>query len=122
MEDFSKNTTQQKSKTKLRLALLIIWIVICTALLMYFLVQNSIFISSHISEIADWSRAEKNEANGQEFTNAVIKTCVDSIIFLTISLVFAILLYASFMILIIHKLVCIIRSLRIEHRSDIPPQ
>lgn len=122
MEDLSKNTTKQKSKTKLKLALLIVWIVICTALLIYFLVQDITVISRDIKDLAEWKSPEKAENYDQQFINTIIKGDNYNIKWFSIHLTFTILIYASFMILIIPKLVCIIRSLRVEHRSNIPPQ
>ncbi|MDE6473613.1 MAG: hypothetical protein K2L70_00740 [Clostridia bacterium] len=122
MEDLSKNTTQQKSKTKLKLALLIVWMIICTAILIYFLVQNIIIIAAYTKEIADWNEPSKLENYDQLFINGVIQTCKDSILYSSTCLTFAILLYFSFLTLTIFKLIDLIKILRIEYRENIPPQ
>ncbi len=99
MEDLSKNTTQQKSKTKLKLALLIVWMTICTAIFLYI---TSVVIKL-LAEDFDTLSSYQSAIN-------------------ILNIIFFIALYASFIILAIPYLVKLIRSLRVEHRSDIPPQ
>lgn len=120
MEDLSRNTTQQKNKTKL--VLLIVWIVICTAILIYCLTLNVININFSAEIIDEWNNPKNLETYDQQFINDAIKGINESIMLISFSLVFEIILYSSFMFLLIPKLVGVIRSLRIEHRKDIPPQ
>ncbi len=120
MEDLSNNTTHQKSKTKLKLALLIVWIVICTALLIYFLVQDITVLANYAKDLAEWKNPEKAEHYDQDFINTIINGDTENLKYFSIHLIFTILIYTSFMILSIPKLIDDIRSLRVEHREDMP--
>lgn len=121
MEDLSRTPqpTPQKSKTKLKVALLIVWLIICTAMLIYCLTLNITYINSYIKQIAEWRDPDNLSLHNAE---EVIKILNKGITRFSFSLTFEILLYSSFVALLIPKLAGEIRLLRIERREDIPPQ
>ena len=118
MEDLSKNTTQQKNKVKL--ALLIVWIIICTAMVIYCLALNIRVINAYIEQMAELNDPEILEIHDQQYITQVRNNFARLITYNSFSLVFEILLYSSFMVILVPKLISAVRLSRIEHRENVP--
>ena len=122
MEDFSKNTAQQKSKTKIKLALLIVWIVMCAAIFIYYLVVISNEVAIAIAQLSDFKAPNATEIYGmsQEQINAFIKSQETSIRTTITLVVFLIAITASFLAFAIPKSTRLICQLRTERRTNPP--
>lgn len=122
MEDFSKNTAQQKSKTKIKLALLIVWIVMCAAIFIYYLVVISNEVAIAIAQLSDFKAPNATEIYGmsQEQINAFIKSQETSIRTAITLVVFLIAITASFLAFDIPKSTRLICQLRTERRTNPP--